>query len=203
PSSGFGLNLVRLLVEQYNGAVETTVSEEGTTVEVVLGRAGGNAPPVSNPVDVRSYGVGLEQIVVAIAASLLAGGVMGIVIQTVAGVVPVIGALYGAMDPLVGWITHEFHSVVFGLIYAGIVAIVPARYGDRALGRVGIGILWALSLSLIAAGFVMPVWLRLVGLPAPLPSFNPASVAGHSIWGIVLGGSYHVGLRWLDSRPVE
>lgn len=194
PSSGFGLNLVRLLVEQYNGAIDTTVTPDGTTVEVRLARADGRSPPVRNPIDVRSYGVDVDQLGVAIGAALLAGGVMGIVIQTVAGVVPVIGALYGVKDPFIGWITHEFHSIVFGLIFAGLVSIAPSDYSERLVGRVGIALLWAGFLYVFAAGIVMPVWLRLVGLPAPIPSLTPPAFAGHIVWGLVLGAGYHVGL---------
>ena len=200
PASGFGLNLVRLLVEQYNGAVETTVSADGTTVEVALARADGRSPPVTNPIDVRSYGVDIDQLGVAIVAAVVAGGLMGLIIQGIAGVVPVIGALYGVKDPVVGWITHEFHSIVFGIIFAGLVATAPTAYKGRLVGRVGIGILWGLFLYFFAAGVVMPLWLRLVGLPAPLPSLTPASFVGHTVWGVVLGVSYHVGLGWLESR---
>jgi hypothetical protein len=31
---------------------------------------------------------------------------------------PVIGSLYGVGSPLAGWVSHLFHSVVFGLLYA-------------------------------------------------------------------------------------
>jgi len=30
----------------------------------------------------------------------------------------VIGSLYGVGSPLAGWVSHLFHSVVFGLLYA-------------------------------------------------------------------------------------
>ena len=40
---------------------------------------------------------------------------MGLALQLSVGSVPVIGALYGAENVWVGWITHAFHSVVFGL----------------------------------------------------------------------------------------
>ena len=43
---------------------------------------------------------------------------MGIVYAMTTGLLSVIGALYGAEEPVVGWIAHMFHNLVFALIFA-------------------------------------------------------------------------------------
>jgi len=197
PGAGFGTNLARLFVEGYGGDIRTDVSADGTAVEVELALATEDRPSPSAAGAMRSVGVDRRDLIVATAAALLAGGVMGVFIQAIAGVIPVIGALYGVADPLVGWITHEFHSVVFGLVFAGIVAVLPQRYAERPLAHVGVAVAWGLALWLIAAGLVMPVWLILVGLNAPIPNISMPSLGGHLLWGLVLGGVYCVGTRYL------
>jgi len=54
------------------------------------------------------------------------GGVMGIPMQFMMGTMKV-GALYGWENVAVGWMGHLFHSVVFGLIFAGIISIGPPK----------------------------------------------------------------------------
>lgn len=44
PETGFGLNIVRLLVESYRGSIETAVDDTGTTVTVVLPREDPTVP---------------------------------------------------------------------------------------------------------------------------------------------------------------
>ncbi len=196
PNSGFGTNLARMFVERYGGDISTARTDDGTSVEIELRRATGSSPPDQTPTDVRAYGIEPPQLAAAVGASLVAGALMGIAIQALAGVVPVIGALYGVPNPIVGWITHEFHSVVFGLVYAGLLLALPRRYTTSLVGCIGVGLAWALVLWLFAAGIVMPVWLNLLGLPAPIPSLTPPALIGHVIWGISLGGLYHYGSDW-------
>lgn len=112
---------------------------------------------------------------------------MGVVGQATSGVVPIIGALYGSTNAVVGWITHEFHSVVFGLVYTGIIASVPDPFADDWRWCLAAGMGWAVALWLLAAGIVMPMWLRLVGQGATLPNLSLASLAGHLVWGTTMG----------------
>ncbi|MDZ7731194.1 MAG: ATP-binding protein [Natrialbaceae archaeon] len=46
PTTGFGLNFVRILIEEFDGHIETSVTEDGTTVTVVLRRTDGNGSAV-------------------------------------------------------------------------------------------------------------------------------------------------------------
>lgn len=200
PRSGFGLNVVRLLVESYGGEVRTEVTDEGTTIEVELARADrGASLSVDGLRAIRSYGVVPSHLFTAIVVALIAGGVMGLTMQAIAGIVPVIGALYGVQDPLVGWLTHQFHSIVFGMIYASLVAAAPPRFEDLR-GRLLLALGFAASLWLFAAGIVMPFWLRLLGLPASLPNLTGAALFGHLAWGIVVGVGYHYGLGWVTGE---
>lgn len=193
PRTGFGTNLARMFVDRYGGDISTEQSAEGTMIEVELRRAKEGTPPSQTPTDVRAYGIEPSQLVTALGAALIAGAAMGIVIQAMAGVVPVIGALYGVPDPFIGWITHEFHSVVFGLVYAGLIVVVPDRFSSSVFGYLGVGLAWTIFLWLFAAGIVMPAWLILIGLPAPIPNLTFPSLVGHGIWGLTLGGVYYYG----------
>jgi signal transduction histidine kinase len=188
PRAGYGLNVVRLLVESYHGSIETDVGPDGSTVTVVLPRADPNGPGL------RSIEAGLTgvrpatpQLVVTLGAALVAGVVYGVLAELLGGSVGVIGVFYGAQDPLVGWITHEFHSVVFGFVFAGLVSVAPGRYWDSVPAHVGIGIGWGLVLWFVAAGVISAVWLRLLGIPAPLPSLSSMTLVTHLVWGGSLG----------------
>lgn len=208
-ASGFGLNIVRLLVEQYRGEIRTDVTDDGTEIELVLTRADQGPRPRSEPGDVRSYGIQPWKVMVAVCASIAAGVMMGVLIQWRAGVVPVIGALYGVPNPFVGWITHLFHSVVFGMVFAGLLVVVPTRFSDTMSGRLAVGAGWAIFLWLFAAGVVMPIWLRLLGMGAPIPNLTSASFIGHLVWGASLALFYHFGVTrnttnaMSSSSPVE
>ncbi|MDS0278751.1 ATP-binding protein [Halomicroarcula sp. S1AR25-4] len=194
-STGFGLNLVRLLAGSYGGRVDAAVDEAGTTITLTLRRADTDAATGADPR--TSYGLSRRGLGLVAGASLLAGAVMGLLMQVLGGAVPIIGALYGTTDATVGWITHEFHSVVFGLTYAGLVQLVP-RSVDARVRYYGTAVGWAVALWLVAAGLVMPLWLRLVGIPAPLPNVAATTLASHLLWGLTLAVLYRHGRRWLD-----
>ena len=201
PRAGYGLNVVRLLVESYRGSIETDVGPDGSTVTVVLPRAEGDAPGF------RATGGGLAgvrpatpQLVVILGAAAAAGVVYGVAAELLGGSIGVIGVFYGVEDPVVGWITHEFHSVVFGFVFAGIVSLAPERYRNHPAAYAGIGTAWGLVLWFVAAGVVSAVWLRLLGIPAPLPSLSPMLLVTHVVWGVSLGLLAAVGYEHLAPR---
>jgi signal transduction histidine kinase len=201
PRAGYGLNVVRLLVESYRGSVVTDVGSDGTTVTVTLPRA---EPDGDGLRTVRTGPTGVRpatpQLVVVLGAAVLAGVVYGGVTELLGGSVGVIGVFYGVEDALVGWITHEFHSVVFGLVFAGLVSLAPERYRDHLPAYVGIGLGWGFVLWFVAAGVVSAVWLRLLGIPAPLPSLSPMLLASHLAWGGSLGTLAALGNEHLAPR---
>jgi two-component system OmpR family sensor kinase len=201
PGSGFGLNIVRFLVESYRGSIETTV-DDGTTVTVVLSRDDDDAAIRSNPASLTGVRPAIPHLLVTLGAALVAGVSYGVVVELAGGRVGIIGALYGVMNPgtestVVGWITHEFHSVVFGFVFAGLVSLAPRRYRHHLPAYVVIGLGWAVVLWFFAAGIVSPVWLRLLDIPAPVPSLRPTSLASHLAWGFSMGVLTALGYRHL------
>jgi two-component system OmpR family sensor kinase len=197
PTSGFGLNIVRLLVESFEGEIQTTVTEEGSTIEIELPRTG-TGGTAGNPRTLTASGVEPSRLVLSIGAALVAGVTMGVSMSAMGGDVPVIGALYGAREPVVAWITHQFHSIVFTLAYAGILSVMPLTYTKGLARRVVIAVVWSLVLWLFAAGILMPAWLQLVGIEVSLPNVTLFSFVGHLVWGLTVGVLYHAGDGWLD-----
>ncbi len=188
PTAGFGLTLSRLLVDRYRGDVDVrtdTVGGRGTAITVTLSRVPVGA---SRP---RGVGVPTRAMVYVSLAAVVAGVLMGWLLQSLAGVMPVIGALYGVSSPVVGWIIHLFHSVVFGLAFVAMVPAAPGR-DDWSWRLASAGVAYGVALWLVAAGVVMPLWLRAVGVPAPLPNLSLVGLVGHVVWGVVLALGYAV-----------
>lgn len=129
------------------------------------------------------------------AAGLAAGLVFGVMLMMM--MTPVIAmaipALYGLSGLAAGWVVHLFHSVVFGLVFAAIVSTTSLRRFARkwSTGAV-LGLAYGALVWVVAAALVMPVWLGVVGFPQvpPLPNFNPQSLVGHLVYGLILGVGY-------------
>jgi signal transduction histidine kinase len=201
PRPGFGLYFVRFLVASYGGAVDTEVGQDGTTVTVVLSRAdGGPSGLVRTATDPTALGPDAPRLAVVVGAALVAGVVYGVAAEQLGGSVGIIGALYGADHAVVGWITHQFHSVVFGFVFAGLVTLAPGRYRDSLPAYVLVGAGWGLVLWFVAAGFVSAVWLRLLGVPVGIPSLSGVTLVAHLAWGPSLGVLTALGYRHLSPR---
>jgi len=119
---------------------------------------------------------------------------MGLVMQFVAGQMAVIGSLYGVGNVAVGWVTHQYHSIFFALLFVAATAPWVRDTDSRRLVALGAG--YGAALWLVAAGLVMPLWLRAIGVPAPLPNLGLSSLLNHLLWGTVFGGVY----AWLLGR---
>jgi uncharacterized membrane protein YagU involved in acid resistance len=114
---------------------------------------------------------------------------------------PVIGALYGIENLVVAGISHEFHSIVFGLVYASLLSVMAGEV-VRLRRRIAVAVGLGLVLWLFAAGLVMPLWLRVVGIEAAVPTLTVSGLVGHLIWALTLGTSYHYGERMLADKNV-
>jgi len=201
PRSGFGLYFVRFLVASYGGSIDTDVGQDGSTIRVVLSRADGKSSGLGRPAtEPTAVGPATPHLAVVVGAALAAGVVYGVAAEQVGGSVGIIGALYGAEDEVVGWITHQFHSVVFGFVFAGLVTFVPGRYRDSLPAYVLVGTGWGLVLWFVAAGFVSAVWFRLLGIPADIPSLSMVTLVAHLAWGPSLGVLTALGYRHLSPR---
>lgn len=186
-SSGFGLNIVRLLIDRYRGTIETSRSGGETTITVSLPRAdtGAKSGP-SIPTELSGLRGAVPDLLVTMWAAVIAGVFYGIASELQGGSVAGIGVFYGAAHPMVGWITHEFHSIVFGFMYAGWLSAVPSRFRDSMSAHLAIGVVWALALWIGAAGVIAPVWLVLLGIPVPIPNLTSTLFISHLAWGISL-----------------
>ena len=197
PTTGFGLNIVRLLVESFDGEIETAVDDGGTLITVDLPRANARPEPGRADSSLTVPGVKPPEAVIAIGAAVVAGATMGVAMEATGGGIPIIGALYGIDELAVGIISHEFHSIVFGLLYAGILSAIPIASSRSIRTRIAIALAVALFLWFVAAGFVMPLWLNLGGLSAQVPLLTAPSLIGHLVWAVTLAVCYHYGTTWL------
>ncbi|MFW6448784.1 MAG: sensor histidine kinase, partial [Halobacteriota archaeon] len=203
PTAGFGLNVVHLLVESYGGTVSTAIDADGTRIDVALPLAADRTEgPGPNPVDLASVRPAMPHLVIALGAALVAGVVYGAVSEAFGGSVAAIGVFYGIEDPFVGWFTHEFHSVVFGFIYVGLLSVVVGQGRSSTGIYLAVAVAWSLALWLGAAGVIAPVWLRLLGIPAEIPNLAMDLLWPHLAWGVSLGLLTRVGygrlLPWTD-----
>ena len=183
PTNGFALQAASLLVGEYDGSIRVDPGDE-TRITVRLPRTS---------VDAAAAAVGVEypDLRRAVVAGVGAGVVMGGLLWSASGTLPVIGALYGTESAAIGWITHLFHSVVFALLFvAGASRSGLGARVRRPLGASAAGLAWGTLLWLVAAGLVMPVWLRAVGVSATLPNLPPIGLLGHALWGATLGLGY-------------
>jgi len=189
PAVGFELPMARLLFEQMDVALSVDVAPgttPGTWLTIWFPRENGNERP-SN----REFGLSPRNVTVAGIAGVLAGIAMGSFVQITLEQIAVIGSLYGSGAPVVGWITHLFHSAVFGVVFGALCShpTLSQRLGSwRRYVLAGLG--YALGLWLVAASVVMPAWLTLVGVPTPVPTFQPQSLLAHLVWGLVVSASY-------------
>jgi uncharacterized membrane protein YagU involved in acid resistance len=98
-----------------------------------------------------------------------------------------IPSMYGLEGLAAGWAAHLFHSVVLGVVFA--VVASGLGYADSVGRSAGLGVAYGVVLWVLLAALVMPIWLGAVGSPAnpPFPNFNPQSLVGHVVYGLVLG----------------
>ena len=188
PRAGFGLTISRMLVEESKGTLRSTSDGDGAELTVTLPRA-------ECPATGGFVGVEPSALVDVSVAAVVSGVVMGLLLQALTGNIAIIGALYGVPSAGVGWLTHEFHSIVFGV---GFVAALSGRrlrrYRGDFLGASALGVGYGALLWFVASGFVMPAWLLAVGIPASVPSLSATSLLGHVVWGALLGATF-VALR--------
>jgi hypothetical protein len=147
----------------------------------------------ANPVDWRA----------GVVAGLAGAGVMAVLISamnapTLAVAIP---SLYGLAPPpngVAGWAVHLSHGAVFGVGLAAVARFAPVDLGSvRRCAAVGLA--YGVVLWVVAAGLLMPLWLRAVGFPSPppVPNFAPPSLLWHAVFGVVLGAVYPVTVRRL------
>ncbi|WP_248515783.1 sensor histidine kinase [Salinarchaeum laminariae] len=184
PSFGYGLQMVRLLVEQYDGAIAAT-SDGGASVTVTLQRTRERSTPA------LALGVPVVDLLRVSVAALVAGFAMGLLMDHIAGIMPTLGAMYGVEHGLVGWVAHLFHSILFALLFAAGCTVAPLDdVASTVRGSTALGLGWGLVLWLVGAGIVMPVWMMAVNLDATIPNLTVITLVSHVVWGLLLGALY-------------
>jgi uncharacterized membrane protein YagU involved in acid resistance len=128
-----------------------------------------------------------------VTAWCVAGVAMAAVMAGLGGELLEIGELYGIDEFAVALLTHEFHSVAFGLVYVGLLAALGSTVSRDLSGRMALGVGLALALWLVASGFVMPLWLEFLEHGATVPNLTLASLVGHVVWGGTTALCYHAG----------
>jgi hypothetical protein len=104
-----------------------------------------------------------------------------------------IALLYGLqVSPPLGSFIHLIHSFAIGIIYAWVVSFETVHeFATRVIPGVIIGLAFGIVLWVVAASFLMPVWLNAVtSRSPPVPDFDLVYFAGHVVYGIVLGAGY-------------
>ncbi|PSP54666.1 histidine kinase [Halobacteriales archaeon QS_1_67_19] len=126
-------------------------------------------------------------------AGLAGGVVMGamLTVQMTPVIEVAIPSMYGLSGMAAGWVAHLFHSIVLGVVFAGIAGAAP-QYATSTGRSTALGIAYGVALWIVLAAIVMPIWLSAVGSPASprLPNFNPMSLVGHAVYGAVLGAAF-------------
>jgi len=111
----------------------------------------------------------------------------------------VIPAMYGIEGPalVAGWAVHQFHGVVLGVSYVGLVQFGAIRDTAKSLsGSLGLGVAYGILTTVVLAALVMPLWLQIVGFPAapPFPNVGfPAtlvSALGHTLYAVPVAVGY-------------
>lgn len=189
-------SLARILIKTYRGSINAS-NDPVTKIDLVLNRADiQNRTSWQARFEKNIGGINPEKLLSTISIGLFSGLLMGLFMVSTRGIIPIIGALYGANNIFVGMITHEFHSVVFTLAYAGALHVLPTRFIDDLSKKILISICWAIILWFIGASILMPIWLNLVDIQTPVPNFVVGNLVGHIIWGVSLGILYHKFNDW-------
>lgn len=108
----------------------------------------------------------------------------GMLSDTIAGMYGVEGSL------LVGLVAHLVHGTLFGFGFAFVLSdpglIGITRWWWKTILA---GVVYGLVLSLVATGFVLPVWLEPLGASTvpDVPFITTTLVAWHVLYGLVLG----------------
>ena len=112
--------------------------------------------------------------------------------QTLAAAIPALYALAPPPNGALGWVVHLSHGAVFGVGFAAPARVTPLDFAGAQSAAVGLA--YGVVLWVVAAGLLMPVWLRVVGFPSPpsVPNLAPPSLLWHAVFGVVLGAVYPV-----------
>lgn len=131
----------------------------------------------------------------------LTGGVgFGILMQT-EGMLPVVASLVGGNASSLGWVVHMAISVFVGVTFA-IIGVSFAVFFSRAatgfFSSTLLGLLYGGFWWILGGLFLMPVWLGVDAFTINAVAWK--SLAGHLIYGVLLGAVYGIVTSLLSRR---
>ncbi len=97
-----------------------------------------------------------------------------------------IPSMYGLEGGLAGWFVHLSHGAVLGVVFAAILVAGGRSDVSLPVGAAS-GLAYGVLVWAALAVVVMPLWL---GMPEMVPNFDPGSLVGHAIYGLLLGVIY-------------
>lgn len=141
------------------------------------------------------------------------GIVLGAILQLTTPLLPAMAAVYQVPSPtlVVGWTAHLFTSVIFGVIFAGIVTRYIDQYINTVLmlttrsetaknlilpltDRLGMALVVTTAMGLIY-GLVLGIGFGVLLVPliaavGQVPLLDGTVLAGYAVFGVIVGGTY-------------
>jgi uncharacterized membrane protein YagU involved in acid resistance len=140
-----------------------------------------------------------SKLVAGALAGVLAGIVFGIMMQMMSAPTPeggsmpmmaMVAMVVGSQSLVVGWVYHLFNSAVIGALFGVLLGARVGGYGSGATW----GALWGIVWWVLGGLILMPIFLDMPPFAAlRMPPMRPVawgSLAGHLIYGVILGGAF-------------
>jgi len=129
----------------------------------------------------------MESIICGVIAGLIGGAVFGVMMATM-GMLPMVGRIIGAENPVVGFVLHMGISAFIGGVYGTIVPRLPAGWPAVIVAGVIYGIIWWVLGALI----LMPLLLGMSQMVLVVEEMQWMSLIGHVVFGIIMAAFYEL-----------
>lgn len=145
-------------------------------------------------------------LVTGAAAGVVAGIPLGIIMQLrdadpkmMPGVqmIEQVGDLVSDPSTGLGWLIHLFNSALFGVVFALLFSRWLTRRGPAML----LGLLYGAAWWVVGALWIMPAWLGMDEMVFEVGANQWWSLAGHLIYGLLLGAGYLIVRPMLSKSP--
>lgn len=122
------------------------------------------------------------------------GGILFGALMAMQNMLPMVAALVGAQDALVGFVVHLVISAGAGLVFGLAIVAVPALVGSPVAAVVAgavYGIIWWVGGALVA----MPLMLGMGEMVLAIGEMQLMSLFGHLVYGVAVGLVAYLMLR--------
>lgn len=134
----------------------------------------------------------------AVAGGLVGGVAFGVLMQ-ITGIVFMVAALVNRETAYVGWGVHMLISLLFALVFG----LLLGSLIENLVEAVGFGLVYGVVWWILGGLIIMPTWL---GAPEMVLRFTATawqSLAGHLLYGLLLGVAYITVQARLQRRPAR